>query len=114
MSALKFKIFRSHYVCIVLKRSHLPYQQLPIPENYGWELNGDSLDSIMTDNLPATNALIELSMRSCKTGCKTRRCKCLKHDLVCTDICKCKNCENDGSTNSDEEFESVDSDIEDV
>ena len=40
--------------------------------------------------------------------------KCLKHDLVCTDISKCKNCENDGSNNSDDEFESVDSDIEDV
>ena len=114
MSALKFKIFRSHYVCMVLKRAHLPYQQLPNPENYGWELNGDSLDPIMTDNLPAPIALIELSMCSCKTGCKTGRCRCLKHDLVCTDMCKCKNCENDGSDNSDDEFESVDSDIEDV
>ena len=114
MSALKFKIFRSHYVCIVLKRAHLPYQQLPIPENYGWELNGDSLDPIMTDNIPAPIVLIELSMCSCKTGCKTRRCKYLKHYLVCTDMCNCKNCENDGSNNSDDEVESVDSDIEDV
>ena len=99
---------------MVLKRDHLSYQQLPNPENYGWELNSDSLDPIMTDNLPTPIGLIELRMCSCKTGCKTRRCKCLKHDLVCTDMCKCKNCENDGSNNSDDEFESVDSDIEDV
>ena len=41
--------------------------------------NGDSLDPIMTDNLPAPMALIELSMCSCKGGCKSRRCKCLKY-----------------------------------
>ena len=99
---------------MVLKHAHLPYQQLSNPENYGWELNGDSLDPIMTDNLPVRIALIKLSMCSCKTGCKTRRCKCLQHDLVCTDMSKCKNCENDGSNNPDDEFESVDSDIEDV
>ena len=97
MRALKFKIFRSHYVCIVLKSFHLPCQQLPNPENYGWELNRDSLDPIMTDNLPGPFAFIELSMWSCKTGCKTRRCKCLKYDLVCTDMSKCKNCENNSS-----------------
>ena len=97
---------------MVLKRAHLPYQQLHNPENYGWELNGDSLDPIMKDNLPAPISLIEWSMCSCKTGCKTRRCKCLKHDLLCTDMCK--NCENDSSNNSDDEFEGVDSNIVDV
>ena len=60
--ALKFKIFRSHYVCMILKRALLPCQQLPDPESYGWELNSDSLDPTMTNNLPAPFALIELSM----------------------------------------------------
>ena len=96
MSALKYKIFRAHFVCMVLKRSHLPFQYLPDAINYGWEQNEMSLDPIMTDNLPAPIALIELSMCKCQTGCKTKRCKCLKNDLVCTDMCKCRDCKNDG------------------
>ncbi|XP_066928999.1 uncharacterized protein [Clytia hemisphaerica] len=102
MSALKYKIFRAHFVCMVLKRSHHPFQQLPDPLGYGWELNGTSIDSIMTDNLPAPIALIELSMCKCKTGCQSKRCKCLKNNLICTDMCRCTNCKNDG-TNDDED-----------
>ena len=56
-SALKFKVFRSHYICMVFKRAHLSYQKLLNPENYGWELNNGFLDPIMTDNLPAPIAL---------------------------------------------------------
>ena len=37
MSALKYKIFRSHLVCIVLKQSHKPRQNFPLAEGYGWE-----------------------------------------------------------------------------
>ena len=58
MSALKYKIFRSRFVCLVLKRSNVSIQNLPPLENYGWELNSRSLDPIMTDNLPAPLALI--------------------------------------------------------
>ena len=81
---------------MVLKHSHLPFQYLPDAINYGWEQNEMSLDPIMTDNLPTPIALIELSMCKCQTGCKTKRCKCLKNDLVCTDMCKWKDCKNDG------------------
>ena len=73
MSALKYKIFRSHFVCMVLKRAHLPIQNLPSPEGYGWELNGNSLDPIMTDNLPAPIGLIELSVCNCESGCASKR-----------------------------------------
>lgn len=30
----------------------------------------------------------------CKTGCKTRRCACLKNNEPCDDKCKCVDCEN--------------------
>lgn len=53
MSALKYNIFSSHFICLVLKKSHLPTQNLPPPQRYGWELTRDSLDPILTDNLPA-------------------------------------------------------------
>jgi hypothetical protein len=96
MSALKYKIFRSHIVARTLKRSHLPLQDLPSPQNYGWELNNTSLEPMMTDNLPAPLALIELIACGCNGDCGTQRCKCFKNNLVCTDMCKCTiECTND-------------------
>ena len=71
MSALKYKIFRSHFICLVLKRSHMAIQNLPPPQNYGWELNGESLDPILIDNLPAPLGLIELSVCGCNGDCST-------------------------------------------
>ena len=88
MIALKYKIFRSYFVCTVLKCAHLPIQNLPSPEGYGWELNGNSLDPIMADNVPAQIGLIELSVCNCESGCESKRCKCLRNKLVCTDMCK--------------------------
>ena len=50
---------------------------------------------ILTYELPAPLAFIELSICSCKTKCATNRCKCRKNALQCTDMCKCVDCEND-------------------
>ena len=114
MSALKYKIFRSHYVRMVLKKSHVSKQNLTSPERYGWELNGSSLDPIMTDNLPAPLALIELSIYNCKGVCSTRRCKCFKNSLVCTDMCKCPVCNKSDTFEDDDQeiFEHDESDVE--
>ena len=99
-SALKYKIFRKHYICLMLKRSNVSMQHLPPTQNYGWELIGDSLDAMLTDNLPAPLALIELSVCGCQGDCQTRRCKCFKNELTCTDMCKCSHkCLNDGNNN---------------
>ena len=116
MGALKNKVFRSHYITLVLRRSHLSHQHLPNPLNYGWENLDNILVPIMTDDLPAPLALIELSVCKCKGSCVNRRCKCVKHNLVCTDMCKCKSCENDGNgyDQSDEDSDiNVDSDDND-
>ena len=75
-SALKYNIFRSHYVCLVLSRSHLAIQNLLPAENYGWELNGESLDPILTDILPDPLGLVELSVCACKGDISNNRCKC--------------------------------------
>ena len=81
-SALKCKVCRSHYGCVVLKKSHASKQKLPSPERYGWELNGISLGPVMKDNLLATLAPIELSICNCKGDCSTRRCICFKNSLL--------------------------------
>ena len=35
---------------MTFKKYHVSKQNLPSRERYGWELNGTSLDPIMTDN----------------------------------------------------------------
>ena len=102
-AALKYKIFRSHFVTLVLKRSLNQIQNIPSALNYGWESCDKVYNPIMTDELPAPLALIELSVCGCKTKCTTRRCKCFKNKLPCTDMCKCVDCENDDGDFSDEE-----------
>ena len=110
MSVLKYKIFRSHYITLVLKRSSLTHQSLPVPENFGWEKENDSLIPIMTDNLPAPLAMIELSVCSYKSDFCTNRCKCRKNNLPCTDMCKCRRENTDKDANI--ELETDDDDDE--
>ena len=115
-SALKYKVFRCHFVTMVLRKSLVAIQNLPPPEGFGWEKIEDSLQPIMNDNLPAPIALIELSMCGCKTVCTTNRCKCRKNGLPCTDMCKCLNCKNDGTEDddSDSDLEFDDEEIDDI
>ena len=108
-STLKYKIFRTHFVTMVLRRSHVSIQNLPPAINYGWEDDNDStLVPIMTNNLPAPLALIELSVCSCQSNCTTKRCKCKKNKFLCTDMCKCRDCHNDDANTGDDDDEDVD------
>ena len=84
---------------------------LPNPSMYGWEAVDNSLLPITTDSLPASKAVIEMTVCSCKTKCLTNRCKCRKNNLKCTDMCLCIDCENDEQCNdssSENESESDD------
>ena len=54
----------------------------------------------MTDVLSVTLELMKLSVCGCKTSCKTMRCKCVKNQLMCTDLCKCVTCNYDGRESS--------------
>ena len=93
--SLKYKIFRCHYITIVLRRSHLALQHLPMAVNYGWmPKESGNLIPIMTDDLPTPIALIELSSCSCKSQCSSNRCRCRKNGFSCTDMCKCIECHN--------------------
>lgn len=50
----------------------------------------------MADDLPALLALVETSSCGSKKKSVSNRCKCFKNNLVCTDLCKCTSCKNDG------------------
>ena len=44
-------------------------------------------DVIVTDEPPAPEAAIEMSLSKCKTDCSTMRCKCKENSLGCTEMC---------------------------
>ena len=92
--ALKYRVFCCHYVTMVLRCANQPMQNLPPAVDYRWELNDSSYIPILTENLPAPLELIELSVCSCKSDCSTKRCKCNKNGLICTDMCRYLNCKN--------------------
>ena len=60
--ALKFKILRSHLTCLVWKSSHLRSTILSDRVYYGWEKDGGVYIPVMTDQLPAPIAVIEMSV----------------------------------------------------
>ena len=83
-SVLKYKIFRTHFITMVLRCAHLLLQNLPEATNFGWEIQDtNDLVPILADNLPAPLTLLELSSCSCKSGCNNKRCKCRKNDFSC-------------------------------
>ena len=52
---------------------------------------------------PVPQSLIECVECKCKTGCSTMRCSCKKtdHDLKCTDLYSCCDCQNTVAGNDD-------------
>ena len=92
---LKFKIFRSHFISMVLCRACWNFQELPSLENYGWEIRQNKIVAIMTDELPDPLALVEFSVCNGTTLCNSNLCK-YQYNLPCIDMCKCISCQNEG------------------
>ncbi len=73
------------------------YNLLPLSE-YGWFVNGDDLTIDWDDpaNIQKVQTEVQLLLKgcSCKKGCKTRRCGCVKEGRKCGPGCNCRNCEN--------------------
>ena len=84
MSALKYRFFWAHYAALILTKCTLSIKNLPDTCGFGWELDNRNLFPIMTDDLPVSTGLIELSMCSCKTGCSSGRCTSNKNSLLIT------------------------------
>ena len=49
---------------------------------------------ILTDEYLVPEAVIQMSLCKCKTGCSTMPCKCKKNSLICTEMCLCTGCKN--------------------
>ena len=94
--AFRQKVLRSHYTTLQWKSSHISAPTLPDPVDFGWIWDEENslYEAVMTTLLPGPESIIHLSVCKCKTGCSNQRCKCLKSDLKCSEMCQCQGCEN--------------------
>ena len=107
-SALLQHILRVNYVCTRDKSYTLNLPALPDITENGWKIVSNKYIPIMTTELPAPKAVLELVKCGCNKGCTSMQCSCKKNDLPCTPLCKCyyDECINrENSTESDDEEE---------
>lgn len=87
--ALHQAIARAHFQAMVWDQDHVPYQQLPSPTEYGWEVDGSRLVPVTTRDPPAPATITQLTKCGCKkTGC-TSRCSCRSLNINCSEMCLC-------------------------
>ena len=104
--AFRQMLMRAHFTALQWKSSHLPSPELPDPNEYSWKWDEtkEIFESLMTTNPRAPDdSIMELISCGCKTGCQTDRCRCRKNELLCTEMCRCKDC-----VNTDIEFDKPD------
>ena len=81
--------------------------QLPPPAGNGWRLSDGQLEIVWSTLPSAPDSLIECIDCKCKTGCRTKRCACLKAGLGCTPLCGCEDCQNGQKENIDTDEEDL-------
>ena len=93
-AALKFHTQRANFIALTWKRSIISLDPtLPNLVGNGWDK--DSVP-IMTDELPAPEFSLELTICGCKKShCANNQCSCRKNKLLCTEACHCISCENE-------------------
>ena len=88
-------IERVNYQTAVWNGSLSAQMNLPTPAGNGWVLSNDDLEIEWMTRPPAADSLLACVNCSCKTGCQTMRCSCMKATLRCSDFCSCSdNCVN--------------------
>ena len=94
--ALYLNFERANYQCQQWKKAHDRSHTLPDPTNHGWKEENGSLAIRWTTEKPAPESILEFVTCNCrKSHCINDQCSCKAVDLPCTDLCLCKECEND-------------------
>jgi len=72
------------------------FLHMPDPGFHGWVYNEENDDlEIKWMSLPiAPDSILCFANCSCVKGCSTFRCSCKKASLRCSDLCRCKECQN--------------------
>ena len=69
--------------------------------DFGWIRGENKLIEIDWDDPGVVESFISSHVTcGCKSGCNTRRCKCISSNAKCNIKCKCKNCTNKGTCES--------------
>ena len=98
---------RSNYQAAIWRKALTPTIHPPDITNHGWIIQ-DGFVSINWMALPpAPDGILENVNCGCKTGCSSNRCSCFKENLTCTPLCRCQQCTNSktGETQTDEDSE---------
>ena len=87
---------RSQHQLMIWINASVAKPNLPLPEESGWTLSGDSLIPVLMTSEAVPSACVELVTCGCKTRkCNTGRCTCNKNKIGCTLGCMCNNdCSN--------------------
>ena len=109
-------ILRVNYEAYIRKRSTTCVIDAPFPVGFGWVLNGEDISIQWSTLEAAPDSILECVICKCKSGCKTKRCSCVKNSLECTELSQCNSCENGreceegeiGEDNFDEDISSED------
>lgn len=94
--ALLLHCKRVNYQAAIHQRALQSFMDAPLPMGYGWELNDEyQLEVTWMTKKPAPDEILIDVHCSCKLQkCVSKRCTCVTANLSCTDLCKCKDCEN--------------------
>ncbi len=97
MDAFMQHLKRVNYQSFIWLHAHQKDLNLPNPADCGWKLNesGQLVPDPMT-KAAAPDTLLVFVECACKGNCETRRCRCRREDMVCSDLCGCdvEICEN--------------------
>eukprot|EP00734_Pompholyxophrys_sp_LG126_P000123 Pompholyxophrys_sp_v1_NODE_11_length_5290_cov_18.520778.p5 type:complete len:143 gc:universal NODE_11_length_5290_cov_18.520778:4240-4668(+) len=91
-AALFQHTLRAIYQAGVWVRSDLAESKLSSPDEWGWCLIDGKWSPVWSNEFDMSQASGAFIKCGCKTtdGCKKKQCKCKKHQLSCTELCKCK------------------------
>lgn len=82
---LKSHTDRANYQTYIWKQADIAIMDIPTPSEHGWILKAGQW-APMYARCPAAPELVTCG---CGGQCHTRRCKCRRADLNCTDACGC-------------------------
>ena len=89
-----FILQRANYQTMEWKNALIADHVYVEPAEHGWQRKSDGLIEIKWTGA-GPNSLLEFMVCNCKKSqCKINVCKCKKFNLKCTDLCGCKDCNN--------------------
>lgn len=106
---LNLHLERANYQAAIWRRATESIISPPSPDKHGWSIDQGQINIKWMSQDPAPANILNTIYCSCKTGCSTTRCSCMRTELRCTDVCRCTDCRNRAATEEDVETDESDS-----